>query len=120
MNFTISGFRRESGEWGVSVSVPNGQTVTGADVEDLLFAGLVHYRANRDVRIPTLIECAALALPEGWAATSDGVNTHTTIGHGTVYSRNYQRGDQVVEAVCDVDGNPTADTREFLLLVPNA
>jgi hypothetical protein len=110
----------DAGNWTAHVPVPNGVTVVHADVSRLLSVALETYTREPFKRIPTIAEVAAIeaerALPPGWAATPAGRNTTTTDGVVT-YTRFYQRVgvvDEVYEAPCDAQGNPTAATRAAL------
>lgn len=57
-----------------------------------------------------------VALPDGWAATEDGVSVNMVIGGNTTYSRTYlcdggtEHPSIIKTAPCNADGSPNAET----------
>lgn len=126
MRFTLDAEMNHDGSWRLNIHVPNGETVFVRDVLDaVIVPSLAQLHPRRNERLPTeaeeIAQAAARALPDGWAATADGVNTMTMLGDGggTSYTRTYQHEDgRTALAPCLADGSSIPATRDALLAVP--
>jgi hypothetical protein len=119
--FKFGGEVREDGSWRIDAVAPNGTTVPHTFVARVLVLALAHYTEDANARLLTEAEVLAIeasrSLPEGWAATADGVNTYQADGVVN-YTRTYARNGlayTVIEVPCAADGSPTPRTREVLL-----
>lgn len=123
MRYTFDGSVSDDGSWGLRAHVPNGQTVTKGDLVRVLLFAAAQLEADRDARLPTASEEAAMeadrALPDGWADTGDGTSVIVTLGEGQAHTRNYRRDDMAADAYvtapCAPDGSTTAGTRQALV-----
>lgn len=122
--FEFRGGVREDGSWTIEPVAPDGSTVLHADIARVLVLGVEFYTRAPAQRLLTVSEVAALRareeasrIPPGWEPTADGIDVHLVLGGlgGASHSRRYQRGEEVVAAPCDANGNPTPETREVLL-----
>jgi hypothetical protein len=73
-----------------------------------LGTGKVQTRSQVEAESARLRE--ANAIMAAWEPTGDGVNVNVVMGQGQTYDRNWQKGDRVVLAPCDGNGNPTLET----------
>lgn len=118
--YTFSGYYNSPTDWGLRVTVPDGQTVTNGDfIGQVLVPATaqLYFKASERMLTESEEKAAAVArsLPDGWEPTADGINVEMMIGGPTSHSRTYQKDGRTVKAPCDAAGGNLPATREALL-----